>query len=103
MDNSTIELARKQATLCKAVGNERRLVILWMISKGELPVNEIAQRVGSSLQNVSQHLHLLKKCGLVTTRRDGQTIYYQMADNAFVQQCDALLNNPIADVTPRKP
>lgn len=90
MDATTIECARKQAGLCKAIANERRLVILWLIAREELPVSEIAQRIGSSVPNVSQHLKLLKKCGLVDTRRDGQTIYYQMIDSEFVRNCYAL-------------
>ena len=94
MDAHTLEIARKQAILCKALGNERRLVILWLIAKEELPVNEIAQRIGSSMQNVSQHLKLLRQCGIVITRREGQTIYYQLADNEFVRQCYALLHIP---------
>ncbi len=103
MKPSTSELARKQASLCKAVGNDRRLEILWMIAGEELPVNEIAQRVGSSMQNVSQHLKLLRKCGIVTTRRDGQTIYYRLADNEFVRQCYALLHIPDSKIQTQNP
>lgn len=94
MNTSVMDLAERQAALCRVVGNARRLVILWMLSKEELSVNEIAQRAGSSLQNVSQHLSLLKKSGIVTSRRDGQTIYYQIADHECLQQCPALLRAP---------
>jgi DNA-binding transcriptional ArsR family regulator len=89
-DTNTVDLAQKQAALCRAVGNSRRLIILWMLYKEELSVNEIAQRVGSSLQNVSQHLSLLKKSGIVTTRRAGQTIYYQIVDHECLRGCPAL-------------
>ena len=91
MDTTTIDLATRQAALCRAVGNSRRLIILWMLSKEELSVNEIAERAGSSLQNVSQHLRLLKKSGLVITRRAGQTIFYQIADHECLRDCPALL------------
>ena len=67
MDSKLFELAEKQAALCKMLGNSRRLFILWQISNEELSVNEIAIRVGSTLQNVSQHLNLFKKdwyCGI---------------------------------------
>jgi len=94
MDTTKIDLAEEQAALCRAVGNARRLVILWMLSREELSVNEIALRAGSSLQNVSQHLSLLKKSGIITARRSGQTIYYQIADNAYLRQCPALLRAP---------
>jgi ArsR family transcriptional regulator, virulence genes transcriptional regulator len=94
MDTAVEDLAEQQAALCKAVGNARRLLILWMLSKEELSVNEIANRAGSSLQNVSQHLSLLKKAGIVTTRRSGQTIFYQMADNEYLKNCPAILRAP---------
>ncbi len=89
-----MELAEKQAALCRAFGNSRRLLILWILSKNELPVHEIAARAGSSLQNVSQHLSLLKRSKIVTSRRDGQTIYYKIAENDYIEHCPALLRAP---------
>jgi DNA-binding transcriptional ArsR family regulator len=94
VDSTITDLAKRQAALCRAVGNSRRLIILWMLSKEELSVNEIAERAGSSLQNISQHLRLLKNSGIVTTRRSGQTIYYQIADHECLRGCPALLKAP---------
>jgi len=89
-----MEKAEKQAELCRTIGNPRRLLILWVLSKGELSVNDIAEKAGSSLQNVSQHLNVLKKNKIVSTRRDGQTIYYQITDINFLKQCPAVLIVP---------
>ena len=94
MDTSVSEIAEKQAALCRVLGSARRLIILWLISQGELSVNEIAERVGSSVQNISQHLSLLKRSGFVSARRDGQTIYYQLADEEYLRQCPALQHAP---------
>ena len=94
MDITVIDLAEKQAALCRVLGNSRRLLILWLLSKEELSVNEIAARAGSTLQNVSQHLSLLKKTGIVTARREGQTIYYRMVDHECTRNCPALLRAP---------
>jgi len=87
MDAALVDQAKKQATLCKVMGNSRRLLILWQLSNGELSVNEIAARVGSTLQNVSQHLNILKKNGIVVSRRQGQVIFYQLADHECVRIC----------------
>jgi DNA-binding transcriptional ArsR family regulator len=76
------------------LGNSRRLLILWLLSEGELSVNEIAARAGSTLQNISQHLSLLKKTGIVVARREGQTIYYRIADHECARSCPALLRPP---------
>jgi DNA-binding transcriptional ArsR family regulator len=94
MDMTVYKLAEKQAALCKLLGSPRRLLILWQISKQELPVNEIAVRVGSTIQNVSQHLSLLKKSGIVEARREGQVIYYHIANQECVRNCPALLHAP---------
>jgi len=94
MDKSVIEFAEQQAALCRVLGSARRLIILWLISNHELSVNDIAERVGSSVQNISQHLSLLKKAGFVNARRDGQTIYYQLADEEYLKQCPALQHAP---------
>jgi DNA-binding transcriptional ArsR family regulator len=90
METNLFGLAEEQAARCRVFGNARRLAILWMLSNGELPVNEIAEKVGSSLQNVSQHLNLLKKFGIVTCRRAGQTIYYQVVDKEGLKKCPAM-------------
>jgi DNA-binding transcriptional ArsR family regulator len=87
MDKSLFDLAEKQASLCKVMGNSRRLLILWHLSDEELSVSEIATRVGSTLQNVSQHLSVLKKTGIVVARRQGQVIFYQLADHEFIRNC----------------
>jgi DNA-binding transcriptional ArsR family regulator len=88
------ELAEKQAAICKLLGSPRRLLILWQISKEELPVHEIAVRVGSTIQNVSQHLGLLKQSGIVEARREGQVIFYHMTDHECLRNCPALVNKP---------
>jgi ArsR family transcriptional regulator, virulence genes transcriptional regulator len=94
MDPTMIDHAEKQAAWCRIFGNARRIMILWIVSKGELSVNEIADRAGSSLQNISQHLSLLKRSGLVTARRKGQMIYYQLADQESLKNCPFLLAMP---------
>lgn len=95
LDATRMSLVEKQADLFKILGNARRLYIVQLLSDGELSVNEITANVGSSLQNVSQHLSLLKKYGFVTNRREGQTIYYQVASLDFLKQISTLLRVPL--------
>jgi DNA-binding transcriptional ArsR family regulator len=94
MDSEVLKLAEKQAELFRIFGNARRLYILWLLKEEELSVNQIADRVGSSLQNVSQHLGLLRRYGFVANRRDGQTIYYQISKLECFKQCPAMLKTP---------
>ena len=95
MDETLKELASIQADLCKLFGNASRILILWSLSDRELPVTEIADEVGISLQNTSQHLALLKENNIVSARRDGQTIYYRIAENEWLKCCP-ILTRPLS-------
>ena len=81
----TAELAKLEANalracnLLKAMANPARLMVLCQIADGEKSVNELAQAVGLSQSGLSQHLTVLRNKNLVTTRRDGQTIFYSLA------------------------
>lgn len=78
------ELARKAgeaAQLLKLLANENRLLILCQLAAArEMPVGDIADAVGLSQSALSQHLAKMREDGLLATRRDGQTIYYRIAD-----------------------
>lgn len=66
--------------LLKALSNSSRLMVLCSLAKGELTVGQINDRVPLSQSALSQHLAVLRRDGLVHTRRSAQTIYYSIAD-----------------------
>lgn len=68
-----------QATaLLKALANDNRLRILCLLDGSELSVTELNQRLALSQSALSQHLAILRREGLVSTRRASQTIYYSL-------------------------
>ena len=73
--------AGEAAALLKAVSNENRLMVLCALAHGELSVGELLERVDLSQSALSQHLAVLRHGGLVTTRRESQTIYYALTDS----------------------
>lgn len=73
------ERAAEASLLLKALSNENRLLILCTLAGGELSVNELNERIGMSQSGLSQQLALLRREGLVQTRRQSQTIYYSLA------------------------
>ena len=77
--------AARAAALLRLLGNERRLMILCQLADGELSVGQIQPRVGLSQSALSQHLALLRDDGIVATRREGQSIYYRIADPAAMR------------------
>ncbi|MGC3874342.1 ArsR/SmtB family transcription factor [Halomonas sp. GXIMD04776] len=64
--------------LLKAMANENRLRILCLLDETELSVSELNSRLALSQSALSQHLAILRREGLVTTRRSSQTIYYSL-------------------------
>lgn len=70
--------AQDAAHLLGALANEKRLLLLCQLVEGEKSVGALVERLGLSQTNASQQLAILRKDGLVQTRRDGQTIYYSL-------------------------
>jgi ArsR family transcriptional regulator, virulence genes transcriptional regulator len=77
--------AAEAAKLLRALGNERRLMILCQLTEGERSVGELLPLVGLSQSALSQHLAVLRDEGVVATRRDAQTIWYRINDPAAVK------------------
>lgn len=73
--------AATAARMLKLLGNENRLLILCSLAaRGEMKVGDIVEAVGLSQSALSQHLALLRADGLVTFRRESQTLYYRVSD-----------------------
>ncbi len=73
--------ATEVADLLRALGNERRLMMLCkLVENGEMAVGALAETVDLSQSALSQHLAKMRESGIVTSRRDGQAIWYRLAD-----------------------
>jgi DNA-binding transcriptional ArsR family regulator len=88
------ELERKAAEaagLLKLLANENRLLVLCRLAiDGEASVSSLAEAVGLSQSALSQHLAKMREEGLLATRRDGQTIFYRIADPNAARLLQAL-------------
>lgn len=80
--------ASEVADMLKALANRGRLMVLCqLVENGEMRVGDVAEAVGLSQSALSQHLAKMREEGLVAFRRDGQTLFYRIAD----ARCEALL------------
>ncbi len=68
------------AAVGRALADPKRLCVLESLAAGELSVGDLSTRVGCQVPNMSQHLAVLRSAGLVTTRREGSTVYYRLTD-----------------------
>ena len=78
------------ARIGKALSHANRLELLEFLAQGERSVDGLAKASGLSTANTSQHLQQLRQAGLVTTRRDGQTIFYRVSDTDVLELVDRL-------------
>ena len=82
--------ATDAVNLLKGLANESRLMIMCVLSEGEVSVGQLNQRIKISQSALSQHLAVLREQGLVQTRRESQTIYYRLADTAAMNIIELL-------------
>lgn len=89
MKNLAVESGSR---MLKALGNEKRLEILYNLVEKELNVGELEKIVALSQSALSQHLAVLRSENIVKTRRDAQTIYYSIKSDK-VMKVLSLLDN----------
>lgn len=74
-----VALYDQLALVGKALASGRRAELIDVLDQGERSVEALAEQIGQSVANTSQHLQVLARSGLVTTRRDGNRILYRLA------------------------
>lgn len=88
-DETNHELAEdifeQVARIGKAVASPKRLEILELLSQAPRTVDAIAHETRLSQANTSQHLRVLRACNLVSTRRDGTSIWYSLTDKTVAE------------------
>ncbi len=95
-EESKILLFKHQASICKTLADAKRLMILHELRDGEMSVGQLTSSLELPQSNVSQHLAILRERGIVTTRREGTTIYYKLASPKIGEACD-LVREVLAD------
>ena len=91
MDISEFEAhAKEAADLMKQLANRHRLMVLCLLTEGELSVGELNEQTQLSQSALSQHLAALRKSCLVGTRRESQTIYYRLSGDKATKVIEVL-------------
>ncbi|TFC93844.1 ArsR family transcriptional regulator [Cryobacterium sinapicolor] len=78
-------MAQLKSDLFKALGHPLRVQVLEQLVGGERSVGSLAEVLGAELSNLSQQLGVLRRAGVVVTRRDGNTIFYALRDPGVAQ------------------
>lgn len=84
------KLFQLQEETLKTLANQKRLEIVQLLKNGELTVSEMIDMLGINQSNLSQHLAILRRFRIVTTRKDGQYIFYRLGDPHIVEMISEL-------------
>ena len=84
------EVEMLYSQVCQGLGDPKRLLILYVLSRGPQNVSELARELGVPQPTVSRHLAVLRERSLVETRREGATVYYSLPDDRIIQALDLM-------------
>lgn len=85
-----LALLEEYALIARAFGAPHRMMLLEQLAQGERGVEALADKVGMTVANCSQHLQQLRRAGLVTSRRAGKAVIYRMTDDKTLVLMDLL-------------
>jgi len=86
----------------RLLGDPLRLRLLNELRAGERSVGELALAVDASQPNVSKHLGLLHRAGLLARRQDGNSVYYEVADPTIFDLCEIVCGSIERDLERRR-
>ena len=84
------EITILQAEVLKTLANPRRLEIIHRLAQGPCEVGRLAEEIGASQPNISQHLSVLRAAGIVDAERDGREVRYRLTDPEVITACNVL-------------
>lgn len=78
------------ADVCKALGHPLRIEVIDLLQEKELCFSDILEVTGGLKSNLSQHLSVMTKKGILKMRRDGQSNYYSLSSKKVAQACQLM-------------
>ncbi len=91
------EVSELHAQICNSLADPNRILILYALAEQPRCVNELADFLDMSQPTASRHLKVLRERGMVTSRREGRAVIYDLADERIIEALD-LLRTVLADM-----
>lgn len=88
--NLRAEIDRLHAQVCSGLADPNRILILYTLAEKHYNVSDLARAVDLPQSTVSRHLKVLRERNMVIAQRDGQSVYYSLADDRIIQALDLL-------------
>jgi ArsR family transcriptional regulator len=84
------EVNQLHSQLCAGLADAKRILILYALSENSLNVSELAEHLGMPQPTASRHLKMLRERSLVSSRREGTSVYYELTDKRVIEALDIL-------------
>jgi DNA-binding transcriptional ArsR family regulator len=84
------EIDQLHAEICQCLADPRRIALLYTLSDGPKNVGELMEALDMTRATASRHLKVLRERSMVSTERDGVTVYYSLTDQRVIQALDLL-------------
>jgi ArsR family transcriptional regulator, virulence genes transcriptional regulator len=90
MENVEKQIYELHASMCKVFSNPKRLEVINALREGEMSVGELSKKLGIPIGNLSQHLAIMKERGILNTRKEGNVVFYRLANPKMLKAFDIL-------------
>ena len=78
------------AEMCQVFSHPKRLEVINILRDGEMTVSELAQRLGLTVGNLSQHLSMMKERHILLSRKEGNMVYYRIMNPKLIRCFDMM-------------
>ena len=78
------------ADMCKVFSHPKRLEVINILRDGEMTVTELAQKLGQTIGNLSQHLSMMKERRILISRKEGNQVFYRIANPKLIPCFDMM-------------
>ena len=84
------QIYRYHAEMCQVFSHPKRLEAINVLREGEMTVTELSQKLGLTVGNLSQHLSMMKDRHILLSRKEGNQVYYRIANQKLLQCFDMM-------------
>ena len=78
------------AEMCQVFSHPKRLEVINVLRDGEMTVTELSQKLGLTVGNLSQHLSMMKERHILSSRKEGNMVYYRIANPKLIRCFDMM-------------
>ena len=84
------QIYQYHAEMCQVFSHPKRLEVINVLRDGEMSVTELAQKLGLTIGNLSQHLSMMKDRHILLSRKEGNMVYYRILNPKLLQCFDMM-------------